>query len=91
MDPLTPTFDGGKKYYLIFIDNYSGKAWVYFLKEKIRFFENFWNLNKSRKQRGLHIKVLRSDHSGEYNSHEFENYCKEQGINHQSTMSYSSQ
>ena len=32
--PITPTSNSNKRYILIFIDDYSRKAWVYFLVEK---------------------------------------------------------
>lgn len=37
------------------------------------------------------IKTLRSDNGGEYNPTEFENYCKQQGIQHQYTTAYTPQ
>ena len=32
---------GGSRYFLLFIDDYSGMSWVYFLKLKSERFENF--------------------------------------------------
>ena len=33
--PITPTSNNNKRYTLCFIDDYSRKAWVYFLVEKL--------------------------------------------------------
>ncbi|XP_058192064.1 uncharacterized protein LOC131309447 [Rhododendron vialii] len=43
------------------------------------------------KQSAHYIKMLRSDHGGEYTSDAFENFCKEHGIKHQLTPSYTPQ
>jgi len=42
-------------------------------------------------QRGKHIQILRSDKGGEYESHEFENFCKETGIKRQLIVPYNPQ
>ncbi|CAL5332754.1 unnamed protein product [Camellia sinensis] len=43
------------------------------------------------KQSGYYIKTLRSDQGEEYTSYAFENYCKDHGIKHQTTPSYTPQ
>ena len=35
--PITPTSIGGNKYFLTFTDNFSGKTWVYVLKEEKKY------------------------------------------------------
>ena len=70
----------GYLYYVIFIDDLSRKCWIYFLKLKSEAFAKFKEFkvlveNQTRK----HIKILRSDNVGEYESHEFEGFCKEAG------------
>ena len=42
-------------------------------------------------QTGKHIRVLRSDNGGEYESHQFEDFCKEVGIKRQLTVPYNPQ
>ena len=68
-------------YYASFIDDYSHKTWIYFLKKKDEVFERFKEFkalveNLSEKK----IKILRSDNEGEFTSNEFNDYCKEAGI-----------
>ena len=55
------------KYFLTFIDNYSRKTWVYFLKHKFDafgYFQQFKALVEN--QSGHCIKILRTDRGGEY-------------------------
>jgi hypothetical protein len=55
-----------------FVDNFSRKSWVYFLKRKSEVFEIFKNFRAHfRTQSGKPIKNLRSDGGGEYISKEF--------------------
>ena len=85
--PITPTSIGGNRYLLTFIDDFSGKTWVYVLKEKkevLSKFKEFKNLVE--KQSECKLKSLRTDRGGEYVSHAFDEYCKENGIAHQLTM-----
>jgi transposase InsO family protein len=68
-------------YYVLFIDDYSRKTWIHFLKEKdkvLNKFQEFKDLveNLSKKN----IKVLISDNGGEYTSDEFKYFCREARI-----------
>ena len=45
----------------------------------------------SEKQSDEVIKVLRTDGGGEYNSHEFQVFCDEEGIIHEVTSPYTPQ
>ena len=54
-------------YMLTFIDDFTRKTWVYFLKNKSEVFERFCNFKALvENQIGLHIKVLRTNRGGEY-------------------------
>ncbi|CAL5343355.1 unnamed protein product [Camellia sinensis] len=75
--PITPCSDGGKRYIITFIDDYSRKIWVYLLQEKSEAFAAFKSFKALvEKEVGQLIKVLRKDRGGEYNSHEFANFLK---------------
>lgn len=90
--PLNPVSTGGNQYFLTFIDDYSRKTWVYFLKRKSEVFEIFKEFKTLvERQSGCYIKVLRSDQGGEFTSDLFENFCKEHGIIHQLTPAYTPQ
>jgi hypothetical protein len=58
---------GGSTYFLTFIDDFSRKTWIYFIKHKSNafgFFQQFKSLVE--KQSGYYIMVLRTDRGGEY-------------------------
>ncbi|KAL0285422.1 UNVERIFIED_CONTAM: Retrovirus-related Pol polyprotein from transposon TNT 1-94 [Sesamum calycinum] len=57
--------------------------------EVFKVFKKFKNLVE--KQSGRSIKVLRSDRGKEYNNSEFDKFCEEEGIEHQTTVSYNPQ
>ena len=57
----------GYEYYVTFIDDYSRKTWIYFLKNKSEVFEKFEEFkalieNQSEKR----FKTLRSNTGGDY-------------------------
>ena len=63
---------GNFVYYVLFIDDYSRKTWIYFLKTKDDVFNKFRefkalveNISESN------IKILISDNVGEYTSNDF--------------------
>jgi transposase InsO family protein len=82
----------GRLYYVIFIDDYSRKCWIYFLKAKSDTFDKFKE-NKAfiEKQTGKHIRILRTDNGGEFESLQFEDFCKSTGIKRQLTVPYNPQ
>ena len=90
--PMSSTSLSGLEYYITFIDDYSRKTWIYFLKAKSEVFEKFKEFkalieNLSDKR----IKTLRSDNGGEYTSKEFEAFCKDAGIKRELTTPYNPQ
>jgi transposase InsO family protein len=83
---------GGSSYFVTFIDDFSRKVWIYMLKSKADVFtvsKQFRALVE--KSTGRSIKCLRTDNGCEFMSMEFENYCKEFGIDRDKTTSYTSQ
>ncbi|KAI5336607.1 hypothetical protein L3X38_015875 [Prunus dulcis] len=90
--PMNTTSTGGNRYFLTFIDDYSRKTWVYFLKYKSEVFDYFKVFKAlAEKQSGFALKTLRSDQGGEFSSNVFENFLKENGIKHQFTARYTPQ
>lgn len=87
--PISPFLEGNERYFIFFIDDYSRKAWVYFLACKSGTFTTF-KLFKSlvEKETGLSIKCLRTDRGGEFTSDEFMEYCKMNRIKRQLTIAY---
>lgn len=67
--PINPTSNDGKRYFIMFIDDYSWKTWVYFLQEKYETFSAFKSFKALvEKEMGMPIKILRSNRGGAYNS-----------------------
>jgi hypothetical protein len=84
----------GYLYYVIFIDDYSRKTWIYFLKSK----ESEEVLDRFQEYKaqvenltGKKIKTLRSDNGGEYTSKCFSDFCIEAGIKREYTVPYNPQ
>jgi transposase InsO family protein len=77
----------GCLYYVIFIDDFSRKSWIYFLKAKNETFSRFLEFKALiENQTGKHIRALRTDNGGEFESHHFDDLCKEAGIKRQLTV-----
>jgi hypothetical protein len=90
--PMPSSSISGSVYYVSFIDDYSCKPWIYFLKSKDEVFSKFKEFKAfienlfERK-----IKILRSDNGGEYTSKEFVKFCRDVGIKRELTTPYNPQ
>lgn len=90
--PMETKSLGMAKYFLLFVDDYSRMAHVYFLKSKdetFTYFKQYKNLVEN--QKSTKIKILRTDNGGEFCSAVMENYMKQCGIIHQKTNPYTPQ
>jgi transposase InsO family protein len=82
----------GCLYYVSFIDDCSRKCWIYFLKAKSDTFDKFKEYKAFiEKQTGKHIRTLRKDNGGEFESLQFEDFCKEARIKRELTVPYNPQ
>jgi transposase InsO family protein len=87
--PMSSPSLSGCLYYAIFIDDYSRKCWIYFLKAKSDTFDKFKEYKAFiEKHTGKHIRTLRTNNGGEFESLKFEDFCKEAGIKRQLTVPY---
>ena len=79
-------------YFLTFIDDFSRKSWVYFLKNKSEVFSIF-QIFKSlvENEFGKKIKTLRSNNGGEFVKNEFESFLSKHGIQHEKIVPYTPQ
>ncbi|KAA3479439.1 Retrovirus-related Pol polyprotein from transposon TNT 1-94 [Gossypium australe] len=90
--PINPTSNGGKRYIITFIDDLSRKTWAYFLQEKSEALTTFKAFKAIvEKEVECPIQVLRTDRGGEYNSHEFTDFCNTHEIKRQLTATYTPQ
>jgi transposase InsO family protein len=82
----------GYLYHVLFIDDYSRKTWIYFLKTKGEVFKRFQEFKALvENQTGKKIRCLRSDNGGEYTSNDFDDYCVRKGIQREMTVAYNPQ
>ena len=83
---------GGKRYFITFIDYFSGFTYVYLLRTKDEAFDKFKEFKSIvENQKERKIKAIRSDRGGEYFSIEFDNFCEEPGIIHQKSAPFTPQ
>ena len=88
--PITTSSLGKNNYFLLFIDDFSRKTWVYFLKQKSEVFEAFKTFKATvENERGRKIKAIRSDREGEFTSKEFQEFYATNRIRHFLTVSRS--
>jgi transposase InsO family protein len=67
--PMSSPSLSGFLYYVNFIDDYSRKCWIYFLKAKSDTFDKFKEYKSFiEKKTGKHIRILRTDNGGEFES-----------------------
>lgn len=87
--PMQVTSLGGCLYFVTFIDDFSKKVFVYFLKYKnevVAIFKKFKNYVEN--QTGKKIRNLRSDNGTEYENKQMDLICEEFGIHHQFSLPY---
>ena len=82
----------GYVYYVSFIDYFSRKTWIYFMKNKYEVFKKFKEFkalieNHIEKK----IKIFRSNNGREFTSNEFKDFCREFGIKRELTTPYNPQ
>jgi hypothetical protein len=90
--PIPSTSLSGYVYHVSFIDNYSHKTWVHFLKSKhevLGKFKEFKALTENLSK--IKIKILRLDNGGEYTLKEFVIFFRDVGIKRELTTHYNPQ
>ena len=69
------------RYYVIFVDEYSRRCWIFFMQKKDQTFSKFCEFKALvEKELGKQVKALQSDNGGEYISNEFKDLCSKEGI-----------
>lgn len=82
--PIEPTSQGGSKYFVSFIDDYSRHTVVFPLKSTIDMLLKFDEYRRlSENSHWTKILSIRTDSRCEYSSNDFEKYLANHGINHQ--------
>ncbi|GKA01371.1 retrovirus-related pol polyprotein from transposon TNT 1-94 [Tanacetum coccineum] len=80
--PSAVRSDGGNRYTLVIVDDYSRYTWTRFLKDKIKAFNQFEIFSKKiQNQLGCTIVSIRTNHDGEFdNEVKFREFCNANGI-----------
>jgi transposase InsO family protein len=87
--PMKNASLGGAYYFVTFTDSFSRFCSVYFMKSKSEVLSKFKEYEAlATTQTGCRVKTLRTDKGGEYTSKEFEEFCKQRGILHQTSVPY---
>ena len=82
----------GNCYFLTFIDDFSRKAHVYFIRTKDQAFDKFCEFKfQVKNETNLRIKILRTDGGSEYINDHFKLVLKGFSIQHQVTAPYTPQ
>lgn len=90
--PIKPNSNGGKRYFISFIDDFSMKTWVYFLQEKSEAFTAFQKFKPlAEREVDSPIKILRTYRGGEFNSQEFKSFCEKHRVRRQLIAAYTPQ
>ena len=81
-----------QRYYVIFIDDFSRRCWIYFMQKKDQTFLRFCEFKAlAKKEYGKKIKALCSNNGGEYVSQQFKDFCVAEGIKRELTAPHNPQ
>eukprot|EP01018_Ginkgo_biloba_P005754 Gb_37606 [translate_table: standard] len=90
--PMKTVSMGKARYFMTFIDDYTRKIWVYFLKEKSEAFMKFIEFRAmAERQSGYKLRILHSNNGEEYISNKFKDFYRKVGIQKQYTTPYTPQ
>jgi hypothetical protein len=90
--PITPTTPGGKKMFLLIVDDFSRFMWVALLPSKGCTPEAIKDVRaQAEVALGQRMSCLRTDRGGEFTSLDFSKHCVETGVRRQLTAPYSAQ
>jgi len=79
--PFSVVSTAKHRYYVIFVDDFSRKCWIFFMQKKSETYSKFYEFKALvEKESGKKVKALRSDNGGEYISDKFNDFCKAKGI-----------
>ncbi|WVZ83459.1 hypothetical protein U9M48_030605 [Paspalum notatum var. saurae] len=90
--PVSPATHGGRRYFLLLVDDVSRYMWLVLLTRKdeaadtIKKFQAGVEVETGRK-----LRALRTDRGGEFTAVTFGEYCTEKGVHRQLTAPYSPQ
>ena len=79
--PFSVASTAKHRYYVIFVDDFSQKCWIFFMQKKSETYSKLCEFKALvEKESGKQVKALRSDYGGEFISSEFKDFCSAEGI-----------
>jgi len=90
--PITPATHGGRKYFILLVDDCSRFMWLQLLTSKSEAAEAIKKFKaRAEAESSKKLRVLRTDRGGEFTSMEFAAYCAEEGVVRHHTAPYTPQ
>mgnify|MGYP002413840545 FL=1 len=90
--PVTPATPGGRRYFLLLVDDLSRYMWVMILGSKGEAADAIRRAQVGvEAESGRKLRVLRTDNGGEFTAAEFASYCADEGIQRHYSAPYSPQ
>lgn len=88
--PITPATPGGKRYFLLMVDDVSRFTWLVLLSTKDEAEAAIRRIKAATElQSGCQLRSLRTDRGGEFTSRSFEEFCADNGVQRHLSAPYS--
>jgi transposase InsO family protein len=88
--PITPATPGGKRYFLLMVDDVSRFMWLVLLSTKDEADAAIHRVKAAAElQSGCKLRTLRTDRGGEFTSRSFEEFCADNGVQRHLSAPYS--
>ena len=79
--PFSVASTSKHRYYVIFVDDFSRKCWIFFMQKKSETYSKFCEFKVLvEKESGKQVKAPRSENGGEFSSGKFKDFCSTEGI-----------
>jgi hypothetical protein len=90
--PISPATPGGKRYFLLMVDDYSRYMWLVLLSTKDEADAAIRRIKAAAEvQSGCVLCTLRTDRGGEFTSRSFDEFCADNGVQRHLTAPYTPQ
>jgi transposase InsO family protein len=90
--PITPATPGGKRYFLLMVDDLSRYMWLVLLSTKDEAEAAIRRIKAAAEvQSGCTLRTLRTDRGGEFTSRSFEEFCADTGVQRHLSAPYTPQ
>jgi transposase InsO family protein len=90
--PISPAMPGGKRYFLLMVDDMSRYMWLVLLSTKDEADAAIRRVKAAAElQSGCKLCTLRTDRGGEFTSRSFEDFCVDNGVQRHLSAPYSPQ